>query len=139
MFAALTALMLALPVTSVRDERSLFHLPGPDDVRMQVITRSGNERDWPFVIDSGYLACVWSAGQKVVMFVEKPPVGDSEPDLVFVTTNPFELTMMNIPGRHLIAPADSLEELIRRMAPFHELGRRLCEQPRGSDIGPGEL
>lgn len=142
MIATLAAIALGLPVVAARDERSLFHLPGPEDVRLQTIQRSDNERDWPFAIDSGYLACVWSAGQKVVMFMEKlsaREARDRKPGLVFVSTNPFDLTMMNIANRHLIIQVDTIEDLIRRMGPFYDLGKRLCEQPRGSDIGPGEL
>lgn len=142
MIALATALLLGLPAMPVRDERSLFHFPSPEDVRLQTIQRSDNERDWPFTIDSGFLACVWSGGQKVVMFMEKLSAREAkegDPDLIFVSTNPFDLTLMNIPNRHLIIQVDTIEELIRRMGPFYDLGKRLCEQPRGSDIGPGEL
>lgn len=142
MLALATALALGLPVQPVSDERSLFHLPTPEDVRLQTIQRSDNERDWPFTIDSGYLACVWSAGEKVVMFMEKLSAREGrerKPDIVFVSTNPFDVTMMNMGNRHLIIQVDTIAELIQRMGPFYDLGKRLCEQPRGSDIGPGEL
>jgi len=142
MLAMPFALATAMSVVPASDERGMFRFPKSEDVRLQTVMRSDNERDWPFSIDSGYLACVWSAGQKVVMFMEKlsrTEVEQRDPAVVLVSTNPFDLTLLNIPNRHLIARMDSVEELIRRMAPFYDLGVRLCDQPRGAEIGPGEL
>ena len=47
-------------------EQGLFHLPEPGEVRFQAISREDNETDWPFSVDEGMLACVWSGGRKVV-------------------------------------------------------------------------
>ncbi len=136
------AMTMALVASAMpaSDERSLFHLPSPEEVRMQPVARTDNERDWPFVPDEGLLTCVWSGGRKVVMFAAKPETEtDEKPDLVFVSTNPFDATLLNIGSRHLIAKTDSVEDLIRRFAPFEQLGQRLCNQPKGARIGHGEL
>ena len=146
MLALATAMAATAPLLLASDERNLFHIPGPEDVRFQMISRTGNEKDWPFTVDDGTLACVWSGGQKIVQFIETVPDDLDEheaegyaPDIVFVSSNPFEVTVLNIGSRHLIVQVDTVEDLIKRMAPFEQLGRRLCDQPRGTDIGPGEL
>jgi hypothetical protein len=146
MIALALAMAMTPPFVDARDERSPFHFPRAEDVRMQAIARTDNEKRWPFTVDEGTLLCIWSGGQKVVLFAEKAPddldeheVDDYRPDMVFVSANPFDLTLLNIASRHLIVQVDTLEELIVRMAPFEKLGRRLCDQPRGSAIGPGEL
>ncbi|MEO4001665.1 hypothetical protein [Mesorhizobium sp. CAU 1732] len=146
MLTLATAMTVAVPLLLVSDERSLFYIPGPEDVRFQKISRTGNEKDWPFTVDDGTLSCVWSGGQKIVQFIETVPDDLDEhevegyvPDMVFVSSNPFDITLLNIGSRHLIVQVDTVEELIERMAPFERLGRRLCDQPRGTDIGPGEL
>ena len=141
---ALSAILLAAQtaaVTPVRDERSLFHLPGPEEVRVQSVARTDNEQNWPFVPEEGLLMCVWSGGRKVVMFAAKPEGSETEarPDLVFVSTNPFDATLMNMGSTHLIAKTEGVGELIRRFAPFEQLGQRLCNQPQGARIGHGEL
>ncbi|MHB2263842.1 hypothetical protein [Aliihoeflea sp. PC F10.4] len=116
------------------NERSLFHFGGPEDVRLQAISRSGDERSWPFTVDHGSLACTWSAGQKVVIFIP-----DEEEGMVFVSTNPMDAVFLNMANRHLVAETETVEDLIVRMGPFESLGRRLCDQPRGTHVGPGEL
>ena len=60
----------ALPLM-LAGERSFLHFPRSDEVRIQAIAKSDNERDWPFTVDSGSLTCVWSAGEPVVMFFAK--------------------------------------------------------------------
>ena len=122
------------------DERDLFHLPTADAFRTQRIDRATNEREWPFSVDSGYLACVWLLGQRTVYFAERLEDEDeAEPRVVVVSNNPLDLAFVNIGSNDLFAPFDGLGELIVRVSPFVSLGRRLCDQPRGSDIGPGEL
>lgn len=122
-------------------EKGMFHLPDASEVRLQDINRAAHEGDWPFSVSSGYLGCVWSAGRKTVSFVEKPSASDAAPDprIVVVTTDPFQLTLLNIANRDLFAPADSVETLIKRVAPFETLGEKLCDQPQGARIGDGEL
>ncbi|PWK71761.1 hypothetical protein [Aminobacter sp. AP02] len=143
---AMLAVTMAAVVTPLvlAGERGLFHMPDMSEVRLQKISRAGNEGEWPFSVASGTLACVWSGGARVVSFVEDP-AGDGDnpepqkPRHVIVTVNPFELTFFNIANRDLFLPVDTVEALIKRVAPFAALGERLCDQPQGTQIGPGEL
>lgn len=123
-------------------ERGLFHVPSSeDDFRIQRIDRTGGEKDWPFSVDGGYLMCVWLMGERTVYFADRLREEDEDetPRVVVVSTNPFDLAFVNIGANDLFRPVDGLEQLIVRVAPYASLGRRLCDQPRGSDIGPGEL
>ncbi|PWJ93916.1 hypothetical protein C8D77_101596 [Mesorhizobium loti] len=125
-------------------ERGMFHFPSADEVRTQPISRAGNEANWPFSVDEGMLACVWSGGQRVVVFFENRPsdLGVDEtfqPRQVIVTTDPIQLTLGNMAYRDLFRPAASVEERIRLVAPFATLGQKLCDQPAGARVGHGEL
>lgn len=138
MMAAALAVMAPLVLAG---EKDLFHFPEAEDVRLQKISRIGSEQEWPFSVEEGYLACVWSNGDKFVMFIESnDKAGDDfKPRQVFVSVNPLEVTLMNIANRDLLKPADTVEALIRRMGPFSVLGRRLCDQPPGASLGNSEL
>jgi hypothetical protein len=119
-------------------------LPSPDEVRLQPVTRAGNEAGWPFSVDEGTLACVWSAGQKIVMFFEGRPEGLDEdetfkPRGVIVTTDPLQLTLGNMANRALFRDAATIEERLRLVAPFMTMGQKLCDQPPGARVGHGEL
>lgn len=140
MQALAATIALAAPFV-LTGERGLFHLPDASEVRLQDISRAAHEDDWPFSVSSGYLGCVWSAGHKTVSFVEKSSADDAaaDPRVVIVTTDPFQLTLLNMANRDLFAPADSVETLIKRVAPFETLGEKLCDQPQGARIGDGEL
>jgi hypothetical protein len=139
----LEALAIAAPLV-LAGERSFLHVPQAAEVRVQRIGRTDNERDWPFSVDEGNLTCVWSVGQKLVFFFEMRPetIGqddDYQPRHVVVSVNPFDLTIGNIANRALFTPMASVAELVRRVAPYAEVGQRLCDQPPGSIIGHGEL
>lgn len=138
------ATMAAVAPLVLAGERGLFHIPDMSEVRLQKISRASNEGEWPFSVASGTLACVWSGGSRVVSFVEDNPGDGDDPEPqrprhVIVSVNPFELTFFNMANRDLFLPADTVETLIKRVAPFVALGERLCDQPQGSQIGPGEL
>ncbi len=123
-------------------ERGLFHVPTSDDAfRVQRIDRTGGEKDWPFSVDGGYLMCVWLMGERTVYFTDRLGGEDAHetPRAVIVSANPLDLAFGNIGANDLFASVDGIEQLIVRVAPFASLGRRLCDQPRGSDIGSGEL
>ena len=120
------------------DEKGLFHIPTDEDFRFQRIARTDNERGWPFSVDEGYLACARVMGDPTVYFTTI----EDEPDdarTVIVSTDPLDLAFVNMGSNDLFAPFSGLEELIPLVAPFERLGERLCEQPRGADLGPGEL
>ncbi|ESY79105.1 hypothetical protein X740_18685 [Mesorhizobium sp. LNHC221B00] len=139
----MTELAVAMPLV-LAGEQGMFHLPSSEEVRLQPIERAGNEAGWPFSVDDGTLACVWSAGQKVVMFFEGRPHGldedeDFEPRGVIVTTDPMQLTLGNMANRALFRDATSVEERLRLVAPFMTMGQKLCDQPAGARVGHGEL
>ncbi|TIO10442.1 hypothetical protein [Mesorhizobium sp.] len=134
---------VAMPLM-LAGEQGLFHVPSPDEVRVQPISRAENETEWPFSVDGGILACVWSGGQRIVSFFEGRPSDldedePFEPRGVIVTTDPIQLTIGNMANRALFRAAASVEERIRLVAPFAILGQRLCDQPAGARVGHGEL
>ena len=134
---------VAMPLV-LAGEQGPFHIPSAREVRVQAISREDNETAWPFSVDDGLLACVWSGGHKVVMFFEKRPKNLAEgepfrPHGVIVTTDPLQLTLGNMANRALFKPAASVEERMRLVAPFAALGERLCDQPAGAHVGHGEL
>lgn len=138
--AAPLALGGAAPVTA--DEKSLFHIPSEDDFRLQRIARTDNEKEWPFTVDEGYLTCAYVVGRPAVYFTEMPVGTDFDgADLrtVIVSTDPFDLAFGNLGDGGLVRKNSSIADLIRLMAPFESLGSRLCDQPRGTNVGPGEL
>ncbi|RWE37832.1 MAG: hypothetical protein EOS78_14830 [Mesorhizobium sp.] len=134
---------VAMPLM-LAGEQGMFHFPTAAEVRLQPIARAGNEAGWPFSDDEGTLTCVWSGGQKVVMFFEGRPHGldedeDFEPRGVIVTTDPLQLTLGNMANRDLFRAAASVEERLRLVAPFMAMGQKLCDQPAGARVGHGEL
>ena len=62
----------------------------------------------------------------------------TDPAIIVVTTDPIQLWTDPVAKIHLV-PGMSIEEKIRRMAPYVTLGKKLCDQPKGAMIGPGEL
>ncbi len=128
------ALVASAPVF-VADEKSFFHMPGTEDFRTQTVSRTAGETEWPFTVDEGTLACAYVMGQRAVYFVEKTDT--PEPRVVVLSTNPFDLALANLGRTELLTPRDDLATLVGRVAPFVQAGERLCEQPRGTTIGPG--
>ena len=109
-----------------------------------VIREAESEHDWAFSIDEGTLTCIGMNGEEYVFFSEiltDEEMGEfgsmTLPRSVVVTTNPiaFLATMEN---RELYRPYDSLETLIKRLAPFETMGRKLCKddaaRPRTTDL-----
>jgi hypothetical protein len=132
----------ALAVTILAGEKGLLHFPGANEVRFQPIAKADNETGWPFSVDKGHLTCVWSGGTPVVMFFAG--VGEAEgfegdPRGVLLSTNPLELTIGNIATRDLFAPAAGIEDRLLAVAPFLDMGRKLCDQPAGERVRAGEL
>jgi hypothetical protein len=131
----LATMVVAAPVLLAADERSLFHIPGMEDFRVQSVERS--ESDWPFSVDRGQLVCGFMMGERVVFFVEQSE--DEDARVAQVSVNPFDLGFGNMGDRGLVKSELTLERRIRAMASLLTVGQRLCDQPRGSVIGPGEL
>lgn len=104
------------------------------------ISKAGSVHEWPFAVDTGDLTCVAMGGQKVVIFSEpwrKDVVQEfgnmTLPRSVIVSANPLAL-LASLEDRALYAPFDTLETLIKRLAPFERMGWDLCdsatEQPQ---------
>lgn len=142
MAALATAAAVGLSLV-MAGERGMFFVPGADDFRKQTVARTDRERDWPFSVDSGYLLCAWVMGERAVYFLEALPDDeaddDVEPRAVAVSADPLAIVIGSIGNRDLLAPFETIEQLVLRMAPFERIGRRLCDQPPGTDLGPGEL
>lgn len=140
MIAMAAAMAVSAPL-AVTSERGWFHIPGADDFRMQTISRADNELDWPFAVDEGYLLCAWVLGERVVYFGARPEDDDDErlARVIVVSGNPLDIMLSGVMDRDLIAPYVDIAQLVTRFAPFETMGRRLCDQPRGSQVGPGEL
>lgn len=139
MSAFALSLAVAAPLLFVEsDEKSFFHLPGEGDFRWQVVERAGNERDWPFTVDKGWLACVYVVGERTAYFVEDLDE-EADPRAVVISADAFDLALANLGKTEIFDRSVGLEELIRRVAPFAAAGQRLCDQPRGTTVGPGEL
>ena len=139
--AALSMGLWATPVAEP-GERNLFRIPREGDVRMQKLTRAARETGWPFTVDEGLLMCLYVAGRPTVYFGVVADDGDFRAPsvrLVTVSSNPFDATIANMAVSDLIVPTEDVEGRMALFAPFERLGRRLCEQPRGIEMGPGEL
>lgn len=141
----LSFLLLLLPIVAAQaQEKNLFYLPKADDARFQEISRVGNEKGWPFTVDKGLLACIYAAGRPLVMFLVEDgyEVDNTTPKFrsVTVSPDPFEAFLGNMSVNDLIADKGGDTRVrLELFAEFYALGKRLCEQPRGSHISPGEL
>lgn len=101
-----------------------------------VISKAEAKTEWPFAIDQGELSCV-SLGQGAFVFFaeilspeEQGTLGAMKlPRMVVVTTNPMAL-FASFENRALYAPFDSLETLIKRLAPYETIGRELCARQK---------
>jgi len=102
------------------------------------ISKAGAAHDWPFSVDSGTLTCVAHAGQQVVIFSEPwrtdvpQELGNMTlPRSVIVSTNPLAL-LASLEDRELYLPWESLEQLIKLLAPWETMGRQLCAENAAS-------
>ncbi|MGL4490566.1 MAG: hypothetical protein ACRCU5_14100 [Rhizobiaceae bacterium] len=140
--------MLATLETSTPFALPAGFLPEADDVRFQVIERQASEKDWPFLADKGRLMCVPSFGLRIVMYmpwadddeggIEGFAMDENALKIAVVSTDPIQL-MTDFEGGSLLQPDMTIEDKIRRMAPYVTLGKKLCDQPKGATIGPSEL
>ncbi len=148
------AFSAALALTPVAGERGWLHVPEPEEFRFQTVRKQDKEADWPFIAESGKLGCVFILGDRAVAFVpdEEDPtetpdddpghaefMEDEEPSIVMLASDPVGLMFTMATGRSALKPVKSPEELLTRIAPFIALGRKLCDQPQGSELPGGEL
>ncbi|MBA1344752.1 MULTISPECIES: hypothetical protein [Rhizobium] len=111
--------------------------PGVGDFRLQKIHRAAGESEWPFVAESGTLLCAMVLRQPAVYFV--PEVAGT-PGRAFVIDN--DITMMafaNIGMTGVLEPYDNFEQLLKRLVPYVTMGKRLCNQPPGTNVSGSEL
>jgi hypothetical protein len=122
-------------------------VPEAEDFRQQFINKQAGENDWPFAVESGLLSCVYIIGQKFVFFVPDgpPALADEDAELTvddaraaIVTTDPLQL-MLHSGQEKFFVPRLTIEDKIRRLGPYVSLGKRLCDHPKGTVVGPGEL
>ena len=109
----------------------------------EIALRKGETaHEWPFSVDEGKLTCVDYGGRRTVIFtapwrtdVPQVPGNMTLPRSVIVSADLFAL-LASHEDRDLYLPFDSLETLIRRLAPFENLGRALCAdgQPLDKEI-----
>lgn len=129
--------MMTLPAFAVVAAAPFMLVTGAaaatDDImRRMPLSRTDTAHEWPFSVDAGELACIVFAGRRTVLFSEvlsdeeMGEIGNMKlPRSVVVTINPFEL-LATIEDRELYAPYDSLETLIKRLAPFVTMGLEIC-------------
>ena len=143
-FALILATLLGATAPAIADERSLFHMPNDNDFRHQNIAKGPNEQKWPFAETSGQIACAWILGAQAVYFIPESEIeGEAAEDdnyrVLIVSTNVIEMMISNAAQRDLLLPMASLEEQIKRIAPYYALGLKLCDMQRGTVLGPAEL
>ena len=132
-----------MPLWGAPLDVSIF--PQPEDVRFQVISKQAGEKDWPFAAETGTLACVPSLGFRIVVFFpysvtmrndEALDELQSKEEPLIVTVDPLQLLFSD--ARYFVASM-TIEDKIRRLGPYVSLGKKLCDQPKGAIVGPGEL
>lgn len=136
--------MFSLGSTAHADEKNFFYIPQAEDARFQKISRVDNEKGWPFTVDTGLLACIYAAGRPLVLFLVEDGFerDNTTPKFrsVTISPDPFDAFLGNIGVNDLIADEGGDHQVrLELFSDFYELGKRLCEQPRGTFISPGEL
>ena len=125
------------------NERALFYFPESTDFRTQWIARGPGEQNWPFTEKSGCLMCAWLLGEPAVYFVPDTPefLAENSEDfpILILAVHPLEILLSNAGHNNQFVPMATIEEKIKRLAPFVAMGHALCNQPRGGQIGPAEL
>lgn len=121
--------------------------PEASDLRMQEISRQTIRHAWPFAADKGTLVCMRTLGSVVVIFIPEEraatehaaaPKNYFDNEYVHVSTDPFQL-FLDMGKAQLFSPSMKIEDKITQLGPFVTLGNKLCDQPKGTVFGPGEL
>lgn len=142
---SLTFLALALSFGAIAAEPARGAAPIPVSTSPEIeITRGTSEHEWPFSIDRGTLSCFEYDGKRYVFFSEiltSEEMGEfgamKLPRMVAVSANPLAF-LATIDDRELYLPWDSLETLIKRLAPYERMGWQLCDgkaaSPQSTDL-----
>jgi hypothetical protein len=140
-------LLLALVAASVSAPKfwsRIVPVGAEDEFRAQAISRTGAENDWPFASESGYLMCTLDGEKKVVFFFEDFPTNPVlDPDApgqhgALISLDPRTIDLGKMGTLSVFARTPSLKDLLRRLQPYADIGRALCDQPPGTVIGPSE-
>ncbi len=108
-------------------------IPGFEDFRIQRIQRAKGEDDWPFVAEKGRLLCAPSWQKRFVYFIpDKEGGGIGYP--LALDENMMMVALVNMGRGSALRPFDNLEQLVKRLSPYLAMGKRLCDQPAGSDL-----
>ncbi|MDK4711209.1 hypothetical protein [Rhizobium sp. CNPSo 4039] len=127
---------LSLPAGEIATEVSDL-IPGVKDFRMQVIHKAKDEADWPFVAESGVIACAKVLNKPTVYFV---PDQTPEATRAFaIDTDLLGMSLVNLGMTNVLKRYGSLEALLKRITPFVIMGRQLCAQPPGTSLTGSEL
>ncbi|API54428.1 hypothetical protein BMW22_24965 [Rhizobium leguminosarum] len=131
-----TAALLAIGIDGAAMPASDV-FPGVGDFRLQKIHRAAGESEWPFVAESGTLLCAMILRQPAVYFV--PEVGRT-PGRAFAIDNDIaKMAFANIGMTGVLEPYDNFEQLLKRLIPYVTMGKRLCNQPPGTNVSGSEL
>jgi len=140
-------LLIAATALVSENEKSWLHMPDAEDFRTQVIRKQDREDDWPFTAEKGYLACAYVIGQPAVFFIPDDDddddwdehASDDEEKVIGLSVDPMEMLLLMMGQRDLLQPMKTPEELIRRIAPMVTIGKKLCDQPPGTELPGGDL
>lgn len=140
MTIATIGLAAALGVSAIGEKPVVASdiFPGVDDFRMQGITRTRSEADWPFVADKGMLLCAKILNKPAVYFVGEDRGGEQMRPFA-ISTDMMEVAMVNIGTSGVLRPYDDFEQLLKRLVPYVSMGRRLCDQPPGTNLPDSAL
>lgn len=131
------ALVAAMAFAPVAEPGNIF---GFDGFRLQTIRRMANESEWPFVAAGGMLACIRMGMEPTVYFIPETAEGQDGHDRAFlISEDVIMMAMVNLGMTDVLLPYQSLEQLIVRISPYIETGRKLCRQPPGTVLPGTEL
>lgn len=132
---ALLLTVLPLAALSTGPAYAQF-IPDAAEFRTQTISRATTERNWPFSVDTGFLACVWHFGQRMTFFMEDLPPGPERRQLI-LSVNPLMLLVGNLPNRSLFAKGLSDEQIVRQTMHYLVIAEKLCDLPAGTHLRDG--
>lgn len=142
-------IFLALAFLSLSPGAVLAGLFSIEEPRKQWIERSNFREDWPFMERRGLIVCTRHMNVRLVIFLPESRVAredEDEPrssvqneDYAIISTRLPDLFISATAFGKVFIPFDSFEAHIARIAPFVAIGKALCDQPEGAEIGPGDL
>jgi len=108
-------------------------IPTEKDFRTQRIHRLQGETDWPFAADKGLMLCAPSWQNRLVYFVPIGADGKNEAPLA-LDYGLATIAMINMGRASAFRPYENFEQFVKRLAPYIAMGKRLCDQPAGTDL-----